>query len=62
MIDAGLLSAVEAEELITGQITHAEVERDLYRWLFAGKNHKCSFCLRYMYFLLLIDLVSKSYE
>ncbi|CBY40712.1 unnamed protein product, partial [Oikopleura dioica] len=38
VIDAGLLSAVEAEELITGQITHAEVERDLYRWLFAGSS------------------------
>ncbi|CAG5080613.1 Oidioi.mRNA.OKI2018_I69.PAR.g9662.t2.cds [Oikopleura dioica] len=38
VIDAGLITPVEAEELITGQITHAEVERDLYRWLFAGSS------------------------
>jgi len=53
VIDAGLLSAVEAEELITGQITHAEVERDLYRWLFAGKKHKDNFSLRNLIFLSL---------
>jgi len=38
VVDAGLLSRLEAEELINGNISYQEIEGDLHRWLFSGTS------------------------